>query len=181
MVGLVLVLAGGAYLLRQDDARVPDRLAQQQTPQPTCTPAATAPSSTAARPVALPRPQQVRLALFNGTPRGGLAKKVGDELASRGFVVTAQANAPAALAGASQVTFGAGAEPAATVVSRWVLGSQTRSNPRVPAGTVQVILGSTFTRLASPAEVAVASRPAATVPTATPASTSASTPALTTC
>lgn len=167
MIGLILVAGGGAFLLREDDALVPDRLGQQPT-QPTCTPTAAPSTAAAVRPAALPRPQQVRLALLNGTPRNGLAKAVGDELAARGFVVTAQANAPAALAGPSQVAFGAGAEPAATVVSRWVLGSRTLSSPRVPRGTVQVTLGSTFTRLASPAEVAVASRPVPTPTAATP-------------
>jgi len=144
---LVVVLVGAALLLRRDDAKVPTRLVQQPCPQQS----AAAPP---ARPVALPQPRQVRLALLNGTSRNGLAKSVGDELAARGFVVTAQGNAPAALAGPSRVVFGPGAAPAATVVSRWVLGSVTVGGPRVARGTVEVTLGSAFQRLATPAEVA---------------------------
>lgn len=163
---LVVVGAGAAYLLRKDDTGVPSRVAQQPSPQASC-PSAT-PTPAAVRAVVLPRPQQVHLALLNGTARNGLAKAIGDQLAARGFVVTAQGNAPSALAGPSQVAFGRGAQPAALLVSRWVLGSRTVTGPRVPPGTVQVILGSGFARLATPAEVAAASRtPATSAPAAT--------------
>jgi hypothetical protein len=153
---LVAVAAGAAYLLRQDDAKVPTRTVQQK---PCTTAGPTATSTAAARPVVLPRPQQVRLALLNGTSRNGLAKTVGDQLAARGFVVMTQANAPAALTGPSQVAFGAGADPAAALVARWILGSTTVSNPRVARGTVQVTLGSAFQRLATPAEAAAPAQP----------------------
>ena len=98
--------------------------------------------------------------VLNGTGRGGLAKTVADQLAQRGFVVTGQGNAPAALAGASTVTYGTGGQPAGTVVTRWLPGSKLVGSPRLPAGTVQVVLGSAFTRLATPAEVAQAATPA---------------------
>lgn len=163
-MGLVLlaVAAGAAYLLRQENAGVPGRVATQRLcPTPTATPA---PLPVA--PVVLPQPQQVSLAVLNGTSRDGLAKTVGDQLAAQGFVITGQENAPAALAGASTVTFGTGAEPAGTLVSRWVVGSRLFGNPKAPPGSVQVVLGSSFQRLATPAEVAAANRPAPT-PTAT--------------
>ncbi len=148
---LLLAVGGGAYLLQRDDAGAPARVAQQQ-PTPTPTPCAS--QAVVAPAAALPRPQQVRVRLLNGTSRNGLAKSIGDQLAARGFVVVEQANAPAALAGASRVAYAAGAAPAATVASHWVLGSQVVVDPAVPRGTVQITLGSGFRRLASPAEAA---------------------------
>jgi hypothetical protein len=172
---LVLIGGGAAYALQRDDAGVPQRLAQPTcTPAPSAAPASAAPARTAAPatgvPVTarLPQPAQVRLALLNGTPRNGLARGIGDQLAARGFVVTAQANAPAPLAGASQVAFGPGGDAAATVVQHWVLGSAVVADPRLPRGTVRVTLGSAFTRLASPAEAARAARATRAVAPAAP-------------
>lgn len=161
---VVLLLAaagGGAYLLQRDDSLVPQRLA---TPPKTC-PTAAAPSKTTAKPpakpLALPAPKQVSLVLLNGTPRNGLVKTVGDQLAAAGFVVTGQGNAPAALPGASTVTFGTGGSLAGTLVSHWILGSRLVGDPKVAPGTVRVVLGSTFRRLATPAEAAADAKPAA--------------------
>ncbi len=168
-VVLLLAGGGGAYLLlRQDDAGVPDRLAQQR---PSACPSAVPAPAEPAPAAALPRPQQVRVRLLNGTSRNGLAKAIGDQLAARGFVVVEQANAPAALAGPSLVAYAAGSAPAATVASQWVVGSRTVADPKVPRGTVQITLGSGFRRLATPAEAAAAAAPrtAAVTPTSTPA------------
>ena len=154
-LGLLLVVVGSAYLLRHDDAMVPTRIAA--TPHcasPSPIPTAAAP----ARQVALPRPQQVRLVLLNGTARNNLAKTVGNALAARGFVVTAQGNAPAALAGPSQVVWGPGAQPSAALVAQQVIGARAVNSPRAPRGSVQLVLGSEFHRLATPAEAAAAGR-----------------------
>lgn len=155
VVLLVAAAGSGAYLLRRDDSAAPQRL----TARPVATPC---PTPTTAPVRALPAPQQVRLSLLNGTPRNGLAKAIGDQLAARGFVVTAQANAPAALAGPSVVAYAPGAEAAGELVSHWVLGSTARPDAKVARGTVQVTLGSDFRRLASPAEAAARNTPTAT-------------------
>jgi hypothetical protein len=174
---LILVGAGAAYELRKEDTSAPPRTTLRSCPTPG--PAASTPA--AGRPVALPRPQQVALALLNGTSRNGLAKTVGDQLAALGFRVTGQGNAPAALAGASTVSYGPRALASGTLVSHWVLGSRLVAAPAAPAGSVQVVLGSSFQRLATPAEAAAASdnAPAASTPAASgaPATTTAGCPA----
>jgi hypothetical protein len=158
---LVAIAAGAAYQLRKADNAVP----RQRTTLTTCpTPSA----SPATQQVVLPKPQQIRVALLNGTPRNGLAKTVGDRLKALGFLVPSQGNAPAGLAGASTVTYGPGGQPAGTVVSRWVLGSRLVSNPNVPHGVVQVVLGSGFVRLATPTEAAVTATPAPASASPTP-------------
>jgi hypothetical protein len=171
LAALLLIVAGGAaYLLKQDDTAVPSRLSATPTCTATTAPTASrAPSAGAARPVrpvALPQPRQVHVEVLNGTSRSLLAKTVGDQLAALGFVVSGQGNASAALAGSSVVTFGPGAGPAATVVAHWVLGAQPVPSARAKPGSVQLVLGSSFTRLATPAEAAAAGR---VTPTATPA------------
>lgn len=151
---LVLAVAGGAaYLLLRDPHHVALRPAAAPHHCPSPTPAAT--------PVlaALPAPSQVRLALLNGTSRNGLAKSVGEELARRGFVVTEKSNAPAALAGPTEVAWGPGAEQAAELVVSHIVGAVALRTPTAPAGTVRVTLGNAFVRLATPAEAAASPRP----------------------
>ena len=161
---LLAATSGGAYLLQRDDSKVPQRLATTPRTCPTSaapakTPANT-PANTPPKALAHPAPKQVRLMLLNGTPRNGLAKTVADQLAAAGFVVTGQGNAPAALSGASTVTFGKGGTFAGTLVSHWVLGSRLVGDPKAAPGTVRVVLGSAFRRLATPAEAAAAAKPA---------------------
>ena len=124
------------------------------------------PTPSAVKPVLeLPRPQEVRLRLLNGTPRNGLATLVKDQLSARGFVVLSAGNASAALGGPSRVGYGPGAEAAAKLLSFHVLGSVVVSDPATPAGVVTVVLGGDFRQLATPAEVASAVQ-AATGPAA---------------
>ncbi|WP_043193196.1 LytR C-terminal domain-containing protein [Streptomyces sp. NRRL F-2664] len=57
--------------------------------------AAAAASATAEPAVVLPQPGEITVNVYNATPRAGLAKAVGDELAKRGFVIGSVGNAPA--------------------------------------------------------------------------------------
>ncbi|MCX5272317.1 LytR C-terminal domain-containing protein [Streptomyces virginiae] len=56
--------------------------------------ASTAPAATKPA-VVLPPPGEITVNVYNATPRAGLAKAVGDELAKRGFVIGNVGNAPA--------------------------------------------------------------------------------------
>lgn len=140
---VLLAAAAAAWFLRRDES--PAVLAAPcPTPSPTVAPAA------------LPAPSQVRLVLLNGTTRNGLAKQVSTLLAARGFVVLTQDNAPRAVAGPSVITYGPGAEPAATVLARQVPGARLLSAPTARRGLLQLVLGGDYRRLATPAEVAAA-------------------------
>ena len=166
VVGVLLVALGAAaaWYLRKDDSGVPARLAVVPTCSPTPTPSA-APAAPP-RVVALPAPQAVTLSVVNGTTRSLLAKHVADALAAQGFRVTGQGNARVALTGPSQVVYGPGATLQARTAALWVLGATVVPNPRAPRGSVQVVLGSGFTRLATPAEAALARRAPAPTPSA---------------
>ncbi len=69
------------------------------TPKPAAKGGSTAAASTASAPVkpavVLPPPGEITVNVYNATPRAGLAKAVGDELAKRGFVIGHVGNAPA--------------------------------------------------------------------------------------
>jgi hypothetical protein len=161
-VALLLVVAGagGVYALRRDDTAAPARLEAK----PSASPCVKATAPPASQPAAVPQPQQVRLVLLNGTPRSGLAKTVGDQLAAAGFSITAQGNAPQSVVGDSVVQYGRGALPAGTLVTRWVQGSHLAADAKLPAGAVQLVLGSGFARLSTPAEVASAAKAVPTTP-----------------
>lgn len=118
--------------------------------------AAACPTASPTPAAVLPEPGQVRVVVLNGTPRVGLAKVVAEQLAARGFVVVRQDNYPSAQPGASVVTYAPGAADAATVLAREVAGARVSATGTAPAGTVQVVLGADFRRLATRAEVAAA-------------------------
>lgn len=165
--------SGSAYLLQRDDSAVPSRITAAR---PCVTPRASTPTTSpeASRPVLrLPAPGSFEVLLLNGTPRGGLGKSVGDQLAALTFRVRVIGNAPP-LAGASVVSYGAGAMPSATLLSRTVLGARALSAPRLPKGEVRLVLGSGYVRLRTAAELAVLAQPtsAPARPAAAPAPTS---------
>jgi hypothetical protein len=168
VIGVILLIglgAAAAWYLRKDDSRVPSRL----TAQPTCTPAPTAAPTKAPLAVALPPPTAVTLTVLNGTNRALLAKSVADQLAAQGFHVLGQANNRAAVSGASQVVFGPGGSLLARTTSAWVPGSTVVPAPKAKARSVTLVLGSSYSRLATPAEAAAAQRPTAVLtPSATP-------------
>lgn len=167
LVGVLLVAVGaaGAYYLRKDDSGAPARLRTAPPCSPTATPR---PTIAPPRVVALPAPQAVTLSVLNGTNRSLLAKRVGDALAAQGFRVTGQGNSRTAVAGPSQVVFGPGASLPARTAALWVPGSVVVPNAKAARGSVQVVLGSSFTRLATPAEAAAARRGPVPTPPAAP-------------
>ena len=172
---LLAGLTGGAFLLRRGGDGGDDN-GERLASGPCGTPAPAAlrlvsSRRTAAQPVAqaLPAPAAVRLRLFNGTARDGLARTVGEALAARGFAVLSTVNAPGPLPGRSQVRFGPGGRPGATLLSAHVSGSTIVPVPGAPRGSVELVLGSAFVRLRTPAEVTAALRAPARSVAARPA------------
>ena len=161
LLALVLLAGGGAlvYALQRDDRGVPARVSLPPCPAaPTTNPAG---QTAQPKPAALPEPRQVRVLLLNGTTRNGLGRNIGNQLAARGFVVSGTGNAHALLTGPSQVTYGPGALPAAQLVGMHVFGATLVDAPRTARGTLQLVLGSAFARLRTPAEISsLTTRPA---------------------
>ncbi|MBK5307461.1 MAG: LytR C-terminal domain-containing protein [Frankiaceae bacterium] len=173
---VVIAVAAGAYALQQ---RTDDDGGTAVTPGRCASPSASVPAAprapVAAPAVRLPAPAAVRLRLLNGTPRDGLARVVANELVRRGFTVTATGNAPRSLVGPSRVYYGPGGRPAALLASAHVLGASVVPVPKAARGALDVVLGSTFVRLRTPAETSAFARelaagsPLAVPPASTPA------------
>lgn len=155
---LVLAVAGVAWALRQNDSQAGRSTVAQLQPCPSPTAAAPAKAPAVAAPLTLPAPGQVQLRLLNGSGRSLLARTVGNELAARGFRVSGMGNAPKPLTGDSRVYFGPGARPAATLLAAHVMNAQLVPVASAAPGSIDVVLGSTFPRLRTPAEVSVAAR-----------------------
>ena len=171
-LGLLLAAAGGgAWYAQQDEATTATSVSTLPTCAPSPSPTPTPTQARSVPAVALPPATAVVLSVLNGTNRDLLAKHVADALASQGFHVSGQANARTSVVGASQVVYGPGASLKARTVSSWVPGSTVVPAPKARPGSVQVVLGSSFTRLATPAEAAAARRGAAPTPSATPSAT----------
>jgi hypothetical protein len=174
VIGVVLLIGlvgAGAWYLHKDDALTPSSVSSLPTCAPTPTPTPTATRARVAPRVVLPPPTAVVLSVLNGTDRSLLAKHVADALAAQGFHITGQANARTSVTGPSQVVYGPGASLKARTVSAWVPGSTVVPAPRARPGSVQVVLGSSFTRLATPAEAAAARRGPVPTASATPSAT----------
>ncbi|WP_079124821.1 LytR C-terminal domain-containing protein [Streptomyces lushanensis] len=106
-------------------------------------------TSTAA--MALPKPGQITVNVYNATPRAGLAKTTADELKKRGFLIGKVGNAPAKydkkIQGAG-ILLGSPASwnKALTVLGTQLKGAATKTDSR-KTGDVDLLLGKTFTRL----------------------------------
>ncbi|HET9897777.1 MAG TPA: LCP family protein [Streptosporangiaceae bacterium] len=97
------------------------------------------------------KPSQVKVIVLNGTSIQGLAAKAAGELTSAGFtVVGTPADAPSANYTGSVIEYGTTADrQAALALAQWV-SAKVELLASVPAGEVQLILGSDFSGLTAP-------------------------------
>ncbi|MFJ6047175.1 LytR C-terminal domain-containing protein [Streptomyces sp. NPDC092307] len=117
-------------------------------------PGAASTASAAAKPaVVLPPPGEITVNVYNATPRAGLAKAVGDELAKRGFVIGNVGNAPATF---DKKVPGTGillGSPTTDKAVFSVLGTQlagtTQQTDTRETADVDLILGDAFTELST--------------------------------
>jgi LCP family protein required for cell wall assembly len=98
--------------------------------------------------VRLLSPAQVRLQVLNGSGVSGVASSAATALTSRGFTVTKTGDAPSFTFTGSVVEYGSAADlAAARTVAAQLSHATVRLAPRGMAGTVRLILGSTYTSL----------------------------------
>jgi LCP family protein required for cell wall assembly len=118
--------------------------------------AATAASAAAktARPAPTVSPSQVQLEVLNGTNVAGLAARTAGTLSAHGFRVTATGNATTATYTASVIEYGAASQlPDVNTLKNEVPGAQVQQVPGLPAGSLALVLGSSFNGLASAAHM----------------------------
>lgn len=156
---VVLALVGGGTYLGWSwwDGREADQ------PSPAASSARTCTTPTPRVPRQLPEPQEITVAVANGTTRSGLAVTTADALVERGFDVTDIGNTDQRVGqGVGVVRYRAG-EPsqlgAAVVVASVVPGAQLREVSGAKEAEVALWLGPDFEGLASRADADPASAP----------------------
>ena len=95
-------------------------------------------------------PAQVNVVVLNGSPQAGLATSTAAGLTSRGFHVVGVADASTSDFTDSIVQYASSADlPAAQTLAALISDAKIEQDTSLSAGTVQLILGSTFTTLGS--------------------------------
>jgi LCP family protein required for cell wall assembly len=123
--------------------------------------AATRAAAAASAPTA--SPASVSVAVFNGTMRPNLATTTAASLTSRGFHVVGIADAATLDFRRSVVEYASAADlPAARSVAALVSHVRLQRDSRLPSGTIQLILGSSFSGLSTGASVPPAGPSAST-------------------
>ncbi|MFE9631573.1 LytR C-terminal domain-containing protein [Streptomyces sp. NPDC006463] len=115
--------------------------------------AADAASAAAEPAVVLPKPGDITVNVYNATPRAGLAKAVGDELAKRGFVIGNVGNAPANFdkkVPGTAILLGSPAtdKGAFSVLGTQLVGATQQTDARETAD-IDLILGDAFKELST--------------------------------
>lgn len=102
---------------------------------------------------ALPKPADITVNVYNATTKAGLASTASKELAARGYKTGQVGNAAEALRNfpdPAQVHHGPDAEEAAKAVAVQVAGAKLVADPNRTDGTVDLLLGQSFTTLVAP-------------------------------
>jgi hypothetical protein len=138
--------------------------------RPSCRP--TTPPAGSGKPLTLPQPAKVVVNVYNATEHGGLAKSTADQLVSRGFKVAKFGNAPntyiTKVPQSALLVAGPAGEAAAREASTQVAGSLVKIDPKRKGDTVDLMIGNTFAKLATPAQAAAARVAAANPPAPKP-------------
>ncbi|MFE9255606.1 LytR C-terminal domain-containing protein [Streptomyces sp. NPDC006879] len=122
-----------------------------------CAPDKTSGVASAVPAVALPKPGQITVNVYNATPRSGLAKSVSEELKKRGFTVGKVGNAPPALdkkVPGTGILLGSPKTDKAvySVLGAQLAGEKLQTDTRATAD-VDLILGTAFKELSPKVEV----------------------------
>lgn len=134
----------------------------------------TAPPSVPVTPVAqFPEPKTITVNVYNATKISGLAKKVGDALKLRGFVIGKVANDPldATIPATAEIRHGFPGGTPAKVVAAHVAGSTDKADQRTDA-SVDLVIGDGWKDLSTPDQVMtiLSPPPPAPAPSASPTS-----------
>jgi LCP family protein required for cell wall assembly len=111
-------------------------------------------------------PSEVKVAVYNGSGRGGLAGQAATALRAAGFVVTSTGNADSEDYATTEIRYAAGDEALAATLAASVPGAALKQVADASKGTVQLVIGQDFNGVGQ----------AVTAPAAPPASSSADTP-----
>jgi LCP family protein required for cell wall assembly len=109
--------------------------------------------------VAAADPADVTVSVLNGSGVAGAAADTADALTAAGFVASSGGNAPAAT-DRTTISAAAGDEALAAAVAAQVPGAAVTVDDSLPAGTVQLVLGSDYNGVGTAVTAPVAETPA---------------------
>lgn len=102
----------------------------------------------------LPNEDQIKLNMYNGTNRSGLAGAVANDLRSRKFTIKQVTDSKTRYNGIAKITYGPKEVAAATVVNAYFLGNAELSfDIKRTTDVIDVILGSQYRALGTPTDV----------------------------
>ena len=139
----------GRYILRLKDTATLHQFFGQLSADPdpsTSTSQSAAPTTKAAAPATV-SPAQVSVGVYNGSGTPGLAATAAGDLRSRGFTVASTGNADAMNYAQTEIRYAAGDDALAATLAATVPGATLKQDASATSGTVQLILGSNFTKI----------------------------------
>ncbi|PRX03852.1 UNVERIFIED_ORG: LytR family transcriptional attenuator [Actinomadura viridilutea] len=95
----------------------------------------------AGRPGQAVPPNQVKVAVYNGTTTDGLGQRVADQLTEKGFQVVKVGTTKKAATARTQILYGAGAERQAAALAAALPGHPPRASAAAKSGHVYLIIG----------------------------------------
>lgn len=102
----------------------------------------------------LPSEDQIKLNVYNGTARAGLANQVANDLRSRKFTVKKVTDNKTRYAGIAQILYGPKEVAAATVVNAYFLGNaKPLFDIKRTSDEIDVVLGGQYQALGTPTDV----------------------------
>ncbi len=105
----------------------------------------------AAPPVLDAAPGTVKVQVLNGSGVTGIATQAASALASRGFVITSTGDAASFDYTSSVIEYASAAsQPAVNTLEKQLTSVTVRRDPSLAPGAIELILGTSFTRLAAP-------------------------------
>jgi LCP family protein required for cell wall assembly len=138
--------ANALFYALAHDSKLPKIKKKAATPRPSVT--------TAGQPLSI-NPAEVKVEILNGSNGTNETATADTDLTSRGFDVVGTGYAPAITYTRSVIEYGSAADlPAADTLKQQIPDVKVQLVPGLTAGTVQLILGSTFTALTPPRQTA---------------------------
>jgi hypothetical protein len=99
---------------------------------------------------------QVKVAVYNGSGTSGLAATAAADLRAKGFTVPTTGNADSMTHAQTEIRYASGDDALAATVAAAIPGATTKQDPSATSGTVQLVLGSNFTKVGTPVQAAAA-------------------------
>src|SRR4051794_15726212 len=135
----------GRYILRLKDSSTLHQFFKNLSAEP-------AQADASATPTAPPTvsPSAIKVAVYNGSGKSGLAASAASDLQAQGYTITSTGNADSAQYAKTEIRYANGDDALANTLAAAVPGATTSQIDEATKGTVQLVLGSDFNGVGQP-------------------------------